>query len=55
MILTEDDFCPICGDIIEPDDVTGELICLCGHGDDDNREDDEPELAPDNESGSDCP
>jgi hypothetical protein len=35
MSLTEDDFCPIYGDIMEPDDVTGEIRCLCGHGDDD--------------------
>ncbi len=50
MNLTEDDFCPVCGDIMEPDDVIGELRCLCGHCNDDD-----PELAPDNEPGSDCP
>ena len=26
--LTEDDFCPACGDIMEPDDVTGEDRCI---------------------------
>ena len=34
MELTEDDFCPICEDIMEPDDVTGEVRCLTDHAPD---------------------